>query len=303
MSELPNRSDVVTRVHQQFPQLLQANTHEKDVEFLQRVIEAMPEEWGHLSKESGENGFTFTTGKRVSHDAICHKASDRLVDVIGGAGSGSPASPTWNPIDPALRRPHNVFVSLSAVPRLPDGPPPDVPAWEVKHQQLLAQLPTVLNAQQIATQFAAAFPDEVWGAKRASQERPISDDVIARRTQHGLFGYQVVPRTSSPQTHNLAGQVFVPVGTPGPVRPIEPKEMLDEALFLDNYYKSPEGLRRPQGLSINNAPDWQGVGAWLFDAYLSSRLAGKTREQARAEYVTTIRQSAEWRQKHPGETP
>lgn len=80
-------------------------------------------------------------------------------------------------------------------------------------------------------------------------------------------------------------------------------EMMAEALELDRYYRSPEGLQRSQGLSIDGAPDWEGVGAWLFDVYLRARLAGKSREDARALYIKDIRRSAEWRQKHPGEQP
>lgn len=80
-------------------------------------------------------------------------------------------------------------------------------------------------------------------------------------------------------------------------------EMMDEGQRLHAYYASHEGLQRVKGLSINDAPDWEGVGAWLFDVYLVNRLAGKTREQSRAAYVSMIRHTDEWKTKHPGETP
>lgn len=80
-------------------------------------------------------------------------------------------------------------------------------------------------------------------------------------------------------------------------------EMMHEGEMLDAYYSSQEGLQRVQGLSKNGRPDWEGVGAWLFDVYLRARMSGKTREQSRADYIAAIRQSLEWQSKHPGETP
>jgi|SRR5688572_13509194 len=101
-----------------------------------------------------------------------------------------------------------------------------------------------------------------------------------------------------PGDHGIGGQP-PPSSAPLPGR----AEMMDEGRWLDGYYKAPEGLQRPKGLSINDAPDWEGVGAWLFDVYLVARVAGKTRAEARAEYVSQIRHSDEWKAKHPGETP
>lgn len=102
-----------------------------------------------------------------------------------------------------------------------------------------------------------------------------------------------------------------PTPTPPPspppvvVQPVLPgrAEMMHEGEWLDHYYASSAGLQRPEGLSKGGRPDWEGVGAWLFDVYLAARVAGKTREQARAEYVSKIRHSNEWREKHPGEQP
>lgn len=81
------------------------------------------------------------------------------------------------------------------------------------------------------------------------------------------------------------------------------EEALDELNWLNGYYKAPEGLQRPKGLSLNDAPDFEGVAAWYLDVYQKARIAGKSRADARAAYVSDIRHSAEWQVKHPGETP
>jgi hypothetical protein len=90
---------------------------------------------------------------------------------------------------------------------------------------------------------------------------------------------------------------------PKPPVSLDRGEFFNEMRELDRYYSAPEGLQRPQGLSIDGRPDFEGLGAWLFDVYLNSRLQGKSPADARAAYVKAIRQSGEWQQKHPGETP
>lgn len=95
---------------------------------------------------------------------------------------------------------------------------------------------------------------------------------------------------------------------PPPVVLPDRSEMMQEGQFLHAYYVSPWGLQRPQGLWIVGPdgighPDWEGIGAWLLDVYLKARVAGKSRAEARADYVKQIRESSEWRTKHPGETP
>lgn len=96
---------------------------------------------------------------------------------------------------------------------------------------------------------------------------------------------------------------------PGPTPPVEcplppPRdEALDELKYLDYYYGAPEGLQRENGLSIGGKPDFEGIAAWYLDVYQRARMAGKSREEARAAYVHDIRHSAEWQAKHPGETP
>jgi hypothetical protein len=70
---------------------------------------------------------------------------------------------------------------------------------------------------------------------------------------------------------------------------------------LHAFYMAPEGLQRPNGLSINGSPDFLGIAAWIFDIYLSCRSGGQSRENSFAEVVAWITQSNEWRTKHPGQ--
>jgi Calcineurin-like phosphoesterase len=77
-------------------------------------------------------------------------------------------------------------------------------------------------------------------------------------------------------------------------------EFFQAMLRLDAFYRAPEGLQRPNGLSIDGAPDFLGIAAWIFDVYLNQRLAGRTTEAAWAEVVRNIQASEEWKAKHPG---
>jgi hypothetical protein len=70
--------------------------------------------------------------------------------------------------------------------------------------------------------------------------------------------------------------------------------------WLNEYYKSSDGLKRPQGLWIQDHPDWEGLGVWVFSVYLPHRLKGDTEEQARQAVVDAIKQSEEWQVKHRG---
>ncbi len=80
-------------------------------------------------------------------------------------------------------------------------------------------------------------------------------------------------------------------------------EFLQAMQRLDAFYRAPEGLQRTAGLSIDGAPDFEGIAAWIFDVYLNQRLAGRSVEAAWAEVVRNIEASDEWRSKHPGGTP
>jgi hypothetical protein len=77
---------------------------------------------------------------------------------------------------------------------------------------------------------------------------------------------------------------------------IDRGEFRDAGDWLQRVYQTE--LLRPDGLWVDGHPDWEGVGAWLFDVYLNARLAGSSIEQARALVLAQIRASDEWRQKH-----
>jgi hypothetical protein len=103
-----------------------------------------------------------------------------------------------------------------------------------------------------------------------------------------------------PDDHGIGASAPPP---PPSVPPPPRDEALDELNALDAYYKAHEGLQRPQGLSLNGVPDFEGVAAWYLDVYQRARMAGQSRADARAAYISDIRHSNEWKQKHPGETP
>jgi hypothetical protein len=80
-------------------------------------------------------------------------------------------------------------------------------------------------------------------------------------------------------------------------------EVTAAAQWLHEFYKSQEGLQRPQGLWINDQPDFEGVSAWVFDTYVWSRVDGASDEDARQRIVRAIQGSDEWKLKHPGVSP
>ena len=79
------------------------------------------------------------------------------------------------------------------------------------------------------------------------------------------------------------------------------EEMVAMVEWLDDFYRSKEGLQRPAGLwrADLNKPDAEAIGVWVLDVYLQSRLAGKSDAEARQAVVDQIKSTDEWRQKHP----
>lgn len=75
-------------------------------------------------------------------------------------------------------------------------------------------------------------------------------------------------------------------------------EFLNVLQQLDNFYRAPEGLQRPDGLSINGGPDFLGIAAWVFDIYLNERLSGGSSTVAWQRVVNAIQATAEWKAKH-----
>src|ERR1700749_2317413 len=64
--------------------------------------------------------------------------------------------------------------------------------------------------------------------------------------------------------------------------------------WLHNFYKSPDGLQRPDGLWIDGHPDYTGISTWILRVYMSSRLKGQTEAQAKQAIQDGIRGSEEW---------
>jgi hypothetical protein len=80
-------------------------------------------------------------------------------------------------------------------------------------------------------------------------------------------------------------------------------ELTSAAQWLHEYYQSQEGLQRPQGLSIDNRPDFEGVAAWILDSYVWARAEGAGEEEARQRIVQAIQGSDEWKAKHASGDP
>ena len=79
------------------------------------------------------------------------------------------------------------------------------------------------------------------------------------------------------------------------------EEMVSAVQWLDDFYRSADGLQRPTGLwrPDINKPDGEAIGVWMLDVYLQARVAGKSDAEARQAVVDQIKSSDEWRQKHP----
>jgi hypothetical protein len=89
--------------------------------------------------------------------------------------------------------------------------------------------------------------------------------------------------------------------TPASFRPsvsLNRVEFLDVLNRLDRFYSAPEGLQRPNGLSISGGPDFLGIATWIFDIYLAERLNGISPNGAWTITENAIRNTGEWRSKH-----
>ena len=77
-------------------------------------------------------------------------------------------------------------------------------------------------------------------------------------------------------------------------------DVMQAAQWLHQYYASPEGLRRADGLwrSDQKQPDFEALGAWVIDVYLNARVEGKTDEEAKQLIRDAIQGSDEWRRVH-----
>jgi hypothetical protein len=131
--EPPDRFDVVEMVAQEYGHLLEINTYESCGEFVQRVLMALDDDWGHVGKTAGEaqhtpEGFEphhveghLITG--FSHDVIYHRTSDRQIDIIVNASANSdhdpaiwgPASISWQLIPQEHHRDNNPWIPTVAI--------------------------------------------------------------------------------------------------------------------------------------------------------------------------------------------
>lgn len=117
-----------------YARLLQINTFESCVEFTQRALELLGPDWGHVAKTRGESqsvprGFTpqqvgpyWITG--VSHDAVKHRVTGEVVDLLGNASANEPctladqsacwkpgpASIQWETVPPQYWRASNPYI-------------------------------------------------------------------------------------------------------------------------------------------------------------------------------------------------
>ena len=78
------------------------------------------------------------------------------------------------------------------------------------------------------------------------------------------------------------------------------EEMVNAVAFVDDLYRSADGLQRPGGLYIPDAQriDAEAIGTWILDVYMQARIAGKTDVEARQSIADAIKGSDEWRRKH-----
>ena len=85
------------------------------------------------------------------------------------------------------------------------------------------------------------------------------------------------------------------------IKNLRREEMVATVQWLDDFYRAPEGLQRPDGLwrADTRRPDGEAIGVWVLDVYLQSRLAGKSDAEARQAVVDQIKSTDEWRKKHP----
>ena len=78
------------------------------------------------------------------------------------------------------------------------------------------------------------------------------------------------------------------------------EEVVAAVAFVDDLYRSADGLQRPGGLYMPAAQkvDAEAIGTWVLDVYMQARIAGKSDADARQSIAEAIKGSDEWRRKH-----
>lgn len=77
-------------------------------------------------------------------------------------------------------------------------------------------------------------------------------------------------------------------------------EVAAATLWLQEFYRSDEGLKRPEGLwdPVTHRLDAEAIGTWVLDVYLNARIAGLSEVDARQRVADAIRGSEEWKRAH-----
>jgi len=78
------------------------------------------------------------------------------------------------------------------------------------------------------------------------------------------------------------------------------EEMVSAVAFVDDLYRSADGLQRPGGLYMPDEKrvDAEAIGTWILDVYMRARIDGKSDAEARQSIADAIKGSDEWRRKH-----
>jgi hypothetical protein len=78
------------------------------------------------------------------------------------------------------------------------------------------------------------------------------------------------------------------------------EEMVAAVAFVDDLYRSTDGLQRPGGLYNPDAQriDAEAIGTWVLDVYMKARIEGKSDAEARQAIADAIKGSDEWKSKH-----
>lgn len=118
-------------------------------------------------------------------------------------------------------------------------------------------------------------------------------------SQFGAFDIVVasITRTDEWRQKNPGRAPLTPAGF-RPTVSFSRDEFLEVLNRLDRFYSAPEGLQRPNGLSISGGPDFLGIATWIFDIYLAERLNGISPNGAWTITENAIRATNEWRSKH-----
>ena len=77
-------------------------------------------------------------------------------------------------------------------------------------------------------------------------------------------------------------------------------ELIRAVRWLDEFYRSPEGLQRPDGLWLpqSGTVDAEAIGVWVLDVYLQARLGDASEDQARQAVIDQIQATEEWQRRH-----